>query len=274
MGVDSLSAILRHTEPNCPDSYKITTLTNFNVGAYGDSFEVAHKSFENDLVLVRQFAEEMKMPVITVESNIGLLFPDFNFDQCGPIRTMSAALSMQKLFKKYYYASGTSNSVFEIVGHTMCHYAQMLVPLLSTESTELIVADSDKNRIEKTEYIVDHPLTKRYLHVCWREILANDYNMSGLRESDKLNCSKCDKCQRTLMALEIMGKIQEYGEIFDLNIWNRDRVRYIAKIIAKKKNEVYKMELWNLMRERNYRIPFKSKLLAYGWTCKQFFRFK
>lgn len=205
MGVDSLSAMFRLSSDECPEDYKITILTNFNVGAYGNDLNKSHVSFLKDLILVREFANELNLPVLTIESNMGVMFKDFNFDQCGPLRTMSTGLSMQKLFSKYYYASGTSNEEIEIVGHTMCHYAQIIIPLLSTESTELVVADSDKNRTQKTISIADNPLTMKYLHVCWREIIANDYNRTDLLKSSVLNCTQCDKCQRTLMALEILG---------------------------------------------------------------------
>ena len=44
MGVDSLSAMFRLSSDECPEDYKITILTNFNVGAYGNDLNKSHVS--------------------------------------------------------------------------------------------------------------------------------------------------------------------------------------------------------------------------------------
>lgn len=63
LGVDSFSAMIRHTSEDCPKGFRITHLTNFNVGAYGNDFEPAHDYFEQSLTDVRAYCKEVKKPL-------------------------------------------------------------------------------------------------------------------------------------------------------------------------------------------------------------------
>ena len=44
-------------------------------------------------------------------------------------------------------------------------------------------------------------MVQKYLHVC---------------NKDKTNCSKCSKCRRTMLALDFLGKLSDYREVFNL----------------------------------------------------------
>lgn len=268
LGVDSLSAIFGGLNESCPPDYRITMLANYNIGAYSDVFDKAHESYMKELVNVREFAEEIKLPLLTVESNMGVLFEDSNFNQSVVTRLLCTVLSMQKLFGKYSIASCTSYEYFSFDSRIMEHCVQLLAPLLSTESTEIFVADGAKNRAEKIALIADNPLTKKYLNVCWREFLVNKYGDKRLLQSETLNCSRCDKCQRTMMALELLGKLDEYDKLFDLKQWEKEKTRYIQKIILFRKNDAFMDELWQLMRSRNYKIPIIS------WVYVLIYKFK
>lgn len=268
LGVDSLSAILGGLDENCPDGYKITMLTHFNIGSYSDVFDKAHASFEKALVRVGEFAETVNLPLLPVESNMGLLFGGYNFNQCVTTRLISTVLSLQKLFRKYSIASCTSFEHFSFDNKVVEHCVQILAPLLSTESTEIFVSDGGKSRVRKTELIADHPLSKRFLDVCWREFLVNKYGNEAYYDSGKLNCSRCDKCKRTMMALDLLGKLDGYSDVFDVNYWKKVRTRYVGHILSWRKKDSFMNELWNLMKEKNFKIPLVSRLYAFLIDCK------
>lgn len=82
LGIDSMSAILRHISTDCPLSFCLTYLTFFNIGALGEhSFDESHSAFIKNLEIVNKFAAEVSLPVFTLESNSSVLFSDFDFEQ-------------------------------------------------------------------------------------------------------------------------------------------------------------------------------------------------
>lgn len=256
LGVDSFSAMLRHMSPDCPEGFRITHLTNFNIGAYGNDFEKGHISYLKALESVREFSIKEGMPLVLIESNMGAFFTGFTFNWSGPIRTMSTALSMQKLFRRYYYASGHNNAAFEITD-IMGHFASLVIPMLSTENLEFIVADQDKSRVEKTIAIADNPLTQKYLHVCFREIQANNQGKVNLRDVGFRNCTRCSKCQRTLITLDILGVVENYRGIFDVDYFYSVKNSIIEDVLTNKGTNLFKNEIYQLMMDRNYKIPLK-----------------
>lgn len=271
LGVDSLSAIFGGVDENCPDDYRITMLTNFNVGAYSDVFDKAHASFENALVRVGKFADMLCLPLLTVESNMGFLFGGYNFNQCVITRIFSTVLSLQKLFRKYSYAACSSFEYFSFDSKAIEHCVQILAPLLSTESTEIFVSDGGKSRVRKIELIADSPLSKRFLDVCWRDFLINKYGNEAYYNSGKLNCSRCDKCKRTMMALDLLGKLEEYSDVFNLYYWKKSRTRYIGHVLSLRNKDPFMNELWNLMKEKNFKIPMLSRIYAFLRDCRYLF---
>ena len=64
-------------------------------------------------------------------------------------------------------------------------------------STSLTVSHIGDNlwRHEKLERIAHHPLVRRYLRVCWEHLTAEP------------NCSRCDKCVRTMLTLDRAGAL-------------------------------------------------------------------
>lgn len=65
-------------------------------------------------------------------------------------------------------------------------------PLLSTSATRTRPYGAGHDRFEKLAFLVRFPLAIETLHVCWEE------------RSDG-NCGRCEKCLRTLIALDILG---------------------------------------------------------------------
>lgn len=253
LGVDSFSAMVRHMSDDCPESFRITHLTNFNVGAYGNDFEKTQKDYHDALKDVKEYAKEKQMPLVLLESNFGLFFNGVNFNWCGPIRTMSAVLAMQNLFTRYYYASGSTNKDFQYT-KTMCEFASLLIPMFSTEKIEFIVADQDKNRIEKTASIVDDPFARRYLDVCWKRIRANRGDVFYMQFPFK-NCSRCSKCIRTLLTLDILGYIDNFKDVFDVDYFRDNRETIVKDFVAHRNENHYYKEVYELMLEKGYPIP-------------------
>jgi hypothetical protein len=65
-------------------------------------------------------------------------------------------------------------------------------PLLSTSTTRTRPYGASHDRFEKLEFLARFPQVFGTLHVCWKE-------------RNELNCGRCEKCFRTLLAIEILG---------------------------------------------------------------------
>jgi hypothetical protein len=68
--------------------------------------------------------------------------------------------------------------------------------LWSTTRVGVETADADKTRPEKCEIVGDSDVAMRWLRVCWRE-------------PGEWNCGRCVKCLRTMIDLEICGRLAE-----------------------------------------------------------------
>jgi hypothetical protein len=122
----------------------------------------------------------------------------------------------------------------------------ILLPALSTENVALAPTGAEFSRVEKTRRIAGQELVQRHLDVCIME--------AGL------NCSRCEKCLRTLLTLEILGHLNDYGERFDLDTYRRFRDTFLARILADRKFPMY-LELQRLIVESGFRVPLKSRAL-------------
>ena len=259
LGVDSFSAMIRHMADDCPKSFRITHFTNFNVGAYGNNLEKSVKFYQEALQDVKKYAQENEMPLVLLESNFGVFFEGENFNWCGPVRTMSAVLALQKLFKRYYYASGSTNKDFKYTD-TFCEFASLTIPMFSTENTELFVADQDKTRIEKTASIVGNEGAQRYLDVCWKRIKANRGDTRFMQYPFK-NCTRCSKCERTVLTLDILGCLDKFKEVFDVEYFYKNRDMIVRNYVARRNVNHYFNEVYQLMILKGYPIP-KDNYLA------------
>lgn len=262
LGVDSFAAIKQHLSLDCPSSFRITHFTYFNVGAMGYvDLNKAEHSFQIDLKLVKTFASEVKKPVVPLSSNISLLYKDFDFDASGEYRNFSAALSLQKLFRKYLYGSGYTIKETGFSKSQSGYYEFLLAPWLSTDNTEIVIANPDMTRIDKTQYIADSPMAQKYLYVCWKELIANKWPNSEIAKikDEHLNCTRCEKCKRTILALDLLGKLPLFKNLFDIPHWNKIKACYIARVIANNENNTFYTDLCSLMNEVGYKPNKKVK---------------
>lgn len=66
---------------------------------------------------------------------------------------------------------------------------------------------------------------------------------------------------RTALTLEILGKLNLYKEVFDLDVYKSEKVRFIGKILNEK-NNVFSRELAISLKNSKYWSPlFRIALL-------------
>lgn len=260
LGADSLASLYRHMGPETELGYKVTHLALFNSCQFGnqDQSETT-RAFRKGIKKIEPFAKEVGLPIVAINTNLNEFFKESGLTNTHRFinSTLSCPLALQKLFGKYIFASSYSIEQFEFSLIDQSHCESAYVPLFSTESMEIVLANPMMKRIDKTIYISRNKLTTKYLDVC----LADQMAFSGrhidkwLKTKKKLNCGWCDKCLRTLLTLEIIGKIDDYAEIFELEQYYKHRNEYIEKVVILRDNNLFFQEIYDLMKIYNFKIP-------------------
>jgi len=93
--------------------------------------------------------------------------------------------------------------------------------LFSTGHMRIVHDGATFNRVEKTKFISKFDIALRELRVCWKS------------RSDE-NCCACNKCYRTMITLELLGKLERSSK-FNLS---KVDVRKIAKIYSPRHNDI------------------------------------
>lgn len=274
LGVDSFSTIIKHSSDKVPASYRLTHLAYFNAGSHGEeNFEEVHKSFQNDLVKLYDFSKEINLPLIPIETNISLFYTSTNFDynQTNVIRNVCVVLSFQKFYKKYIFSSTYPIQEFKITDKNLAYFQSILLPAFSTNNTEIIDGDPELNRSDKTLLIANNDMVHKHLHVCLSDLVRNNNMLIApwiKLKTDKRNCTGCEKCLRTLVTLDILGKKENFNEIFDLRKYQSLRNLYLAKILGMKNRDYFCMDIYNLAIFNKFKIPFISRLLSLFYSLK------
>lgn len=254
-GIDSFCTVIEHTDESCPPDYKLTHLTFFNVGASGDyGGDHARDLFHQRIEVIRPCADELKLPLVTLDSNINEIL-DMNFVPTHTYRNVAAVLALQKLFKTYYYSSGYSLRQFEFNHSDSSHYDVYALDMLSTNDTKFFSSGEIYSRVEKTEIVSALLLSYKYLNVC---------------VAAETNCSRCHKCQRTLVTLDLLGKLNLYNKVFDLNDYQAHRSKYFGFVLGGWKNDLMKKEIYDAIKRDNFHVPFGAYLYRYPQAIFQF----
>lgn len=267
LGIDSFASFLQHYGPDVPEEYRATHLTLFNSGQLGyKDVEGTRRFFNETIHNLQEFSHEVNLPILAVDSNINELYfgSGFTIVQTVLLRTISCALTLQKLFSKYVFASSYSIEYFKLTANDD-EYAQVAyASSLSTNNMEIIFSSPAMTRVEKTEFISQYPITTKYLDVCWsgQWAFGNVQSDKYFKEKQHKNCGKCDKCLRTLLALDLLGKLEDYEQMFDMDYYRANKDHFVAKVLAYRKSNAFYSELYDLMKEKGVKPSLLARLLS------------
>lgn len=250
-GIDSFCTIYDHSLEEIPDSYKITHFLFNNVGSHGENAEQGESLFLERYNLIKGFTIEAGLDFIKVNSNLSSLL-NMNFQQTHVPRNVSSVLMLQKLIGKYYYAS-TYRYQDSFVGETydLAYSDPFALHLLSTEVLDCISSGCQHSRVEKTRRVSELPSSNKWLNIC----------VSPVKQGE--NCSCCWKCNRTLITLELLDKIDDYKDVFDLEKWSWSKKWYIPEVILNKKNNDPLIdEIRELAAEKEFIFSFGQRALG------------
>ncbi len=230
-GVDSFHSILKHRE-------SIDRLI------YADGADV--RSLEEPLRSeirrkLTEAAEELGLPLITVETNVGVwsaLFGSFG-DRFVGSRLAFVSHLLSGVCGEAWVASSSSASLIKFPTHPI------LDPLWSSGAMAIRHPLPPVPRVVKVREVAAAEFPLRYLRVC----------MGGRA----YNCGKCAKCGRTMIALFLVGALDRcpvFPQEFDFD-------QALAHIVAKNTGELgFMAEMAEFARETGADPAMVAKLQA------------
>ena len=219
-GVDSLHVLASQTELKFK-RHNVTHLTFNNVGSHGEG-EHARALFKARSKRPKQFAEEYGFEFVLGDSNLMDVVKQNHF-YTHTYSSMFAVYCLQKLYSVYYYAS-SGHKYYEFnlkfAKNRGCGSYEMLsLPIFSTHNLRIYSEGEGMGRLSKLKDVVKYEPSYKYLNVC-------------LTESD--NCGKCEKCIRTLLGLNALGRLDDYRDVFDVDYYKTHRGWYIQQLLNQK----------------------------------------
>jgi len=244
-GIDSLSTLYENSSASIPEHYKITHCAFLNVGSnqdYGlvksisDSRKKERVLFKGRLANATACAEAAGKKSVMVTSNLSY-FLKMPWGKTHTQRNISAILALQKLFKTYYYSSETHLKNFFLYKHDPAYYDVFNLSMLSTETTTFFSSCVNYDRVQRTKLLANYPIAQKYLNVCYAQ---------------STNCCHCAKCLVTLITLELLGELDKFASIFDLDAYYKKRNAYMRWIHKRHHLNIMLQEVYDLMLETGF----------------------
>jgi hypothetical protein len=124
------------------------------------------------------------------------------------------------LFSTYYLASnGIDFSAFSLkdcLYFDPDDYVQLVLITFVFHGFNFIDDGKAGDRVDKTKIIADWDIAQKHLKVCAKK---------------GKNCSVCSKCNRTLMTLDALGKLDLFADVFDINVYKDNRIANLQEMI-------------------------------------------
>ena len=213
--------------------------------------------------------DEMGVQFIEVESNLRELTNDYGWwgEHVHGAVLISTAMLFSNHFNSILIASGSPYYRARPWGsHPITD------PMWATSDFDVIHYGAEFNRFEKVREIAKSELALRYLRVCSGCSIRNRY---GDHHGSSYNCCACEKCLRTMVAMYMIGALEEcpaFPEPLDFS-----RVAALRNVTAQQRANWR----WNLLALRDYEDPELQAALEemqeesrYAAVAKDFSRHK
>jgi len=260
-GIDSFATIHEHFVRSTPEGFRLTHLFFFNVGAHGiprndEELDAIERKFHARFAKLKGFPEEVGLDFVPVNSNVHKFHP-WGHLEVSTLATVSAVMFLQKGIRRYYLASAGHPyaQLWHYLGSgrrpdDIAYLNSLLLPWLSTETLDLMDDGNFYDRSQKTVLVADYEPVSRHLNVC------------SNHDTLDTNCSICPKCCRTLLTLELIGKIDAFRSVFNVDRYRREARRlYIAQTLVHADREMFYKHLVDLARERGVNLRHEVNAL-------------
>jgi hypothetical protein len=157
-------------------------------------------------------ARQLNLPLISTSTNINKEL-DLPHIETHFYKTLFGVIALRKLFKAYYYSSAGNFTGFNLKGNgsnDTALYELLLLYVFSDENFQILSGGGGATRLEKTERLINFSPARFNLNVC---IFPNK----------EKNCGQCGKCLRTLLTLDMLGALDKFSNVFDIDNYKNNR---------------------------------------------------
>ncbi|WP_298952445.1 hypothetical protein [uncultured Nonlabens sp.] len=230
-GVDSFATIFSKQK-------ELSALTFFDAGSHGKNFQQKTDSIrQHRFSNVELVASKLKMPLYTVTSNLSN-FTKAKFQDNHAFLQLSCAHLLCGICNVYHYSTGQKNDYLDRHELDFIYINNFLTPALSSGRLKIKTSLGTLTRFQRTYIISEQKIPQQHLDVCVDPFKVIDQGL--------INCSGCDKCLRTQLALKIQGNYESFSSVFNEQIYNVKISRYIAFLKFTRKKNVLNGELYDL----------------------------
>jgi len=221
-GVDSFYTLKMHL----PDQQ---TIPNYSIthALFINGFDI-RRSDQNKYSLLfaryQQLLMDLDIQLIPLETNlVNIIMPQLNYVYFyGPVLA-GCGMILGKLFKRFYISN--SRDYYQLAFRASSS-SPLTDRLLSTETLDIVHYGATHRRVEKIKALSDWKPAQDHLRVC------------GVAEqkAEILNCSRCEKCTRTMVPLYALGKMNRFNTFLKPFKSNRDTLWWARKFDPRKEN--------------------------------------
>ena len=252
-GVDCLSTIYDHYIDEDDPDYRINALFLFSHEPRSHLKDPSGGNvYQNLLKFTEKAAEDLGLPHYTLDTNLSV----FTYPIMKKLRVSmsyiamySSILSLSNAICLYYVSSGRTYEEVkkfptrrDFEGFCESYF----VPLIQNEQIELKVDGCQYRRVDKMKKIADWDIAQKYLNVCtsWKP-----------NHRDASNCGVCSKCLRTLLPLEILGKLKNFSDVFNIEKYRKISRKYKVRCLQNYGKNPFESENVDFARENNFPMP-------------------
>lgn len=207
-GLDSWHAIWRHLPAQQPlKAYQLTHALMINGFDQVDDSRTEGAS-QNMFDAYAPILGGLSVELVMVSTNLRS-FRAAAFERKHLVRTFGSALlacahALGRKFGRFAVPASASYAWDDLWPDGSHH---VLDHMLGTDQLQIVRAGGDVSRSRKIEEVADIPEVQQSLRVCFRDPEFDP------ETGQVLNCGECEKCIRTITALDMVGKLDAFTSL-------------------------------------------------------------
>jgi hypothetical protein len=188
-----------------------------------DTLEIRELGWQNMVDQAQRFCAETGHKLVIGNTNFDRgCFDNLQYDGSSTYSNLFAVLCLQKMWKKYYIASGYSIKDFcldKSVFADPAYYEYLLFPFVSGSYYSVRMGAPELPRIDKVKDLISYEPARKFLNVCF--VIHSDHR-NGTND--------CPKCMRTILNLWAWDALDEFSEVFDIDYVKEHPEDYLAEL--------------------------------------------
>ena len=263
-GVDSFYTIKKYLNDTTGVG-KLTHLVFSSSGTLDYDAGRIKNAYKKNMFLVKDIADECGIDYIWCFNNLHTFYkmPYKGFSMFYTTTYTSVAFALQKLISVYYVSSGDPITRFSIDiskadGHDCQVFDVFTVSNMNTENMQVYSSGAECSRVDKEKYIADYIPAQKFLTVCVRGYQGED--VKGAFP----NCSRCQKCLRTMSQFYALGVLDNFRTTFDVDSFIAHAGRRLGEMMALNKSS-YVKDMKETAKENGIGIPLRAYLYKAFW---------